>query len=236
MATRSRLPAPDSQAAAQEGGPTRRERRRQRTEDLILEAATQVFQTKGIVATTMQDIAVEVDVVQGTLYNYFPTKEALTVAVVRRLINAFAEELAIQGGDRTTFEPLDLVAFACVAVIEKGVTDPIWRALVERYDVLVDAVHDEIREFAMANLREAVRGGAIKATEAELQLQWRLGSWMMAGAIRDIVQGKLASLDVAFDIALHVLLQKGIPPAEARRIVRKVRNHVRRNREAVSQP
>ncbi|WP_157730630.1 TetR/AcrR family transcriptional regulator [Variovorax sp. HW608] len=223
------MSTPDLQASKQEG-PTRRERRRQRTEDLILEAATRVFQSKGIVTTTMQDIAGVVDVAQGTLYNYFPNKEALTVAVVRRLINAYAEELSAPRDEHNHFEPLELVAFACAALIEKGATDPIWRALVDRHDVLVDTLHDEILDFAMANLRDAMRSGAIKATEAELLLQWRIGSWMIAGAIRDIAQSRLPSLDVSFDIAFHVLLQKGISSAEAKRIIRKVRNHVRKSR------
>src|SRR5689334_6947454 len=92
--------------------PTRRQRRRQRVEDQILDGATQMFLAKGIGATTMQDIATEVDVAQGTLYNYFPNKEALTLSVVRRLINGYARELLNKGSERPSLEPLDLVAYA----------------------------------------------------------------------------------------------------------------------------
>jgi AcrR family transcriptional regulator len=207
--------------------PTRRQRRRQRVEDQILDGATQMFLAKGIGATTMQDIATEVDVAQGTLYNYFPNKEALTLSVVRRLINGYARELLNKGSERPNLEPLDLVAYACVAIIEKGVSDPLWRALVERFDALNDALHDEIGEFALANLHDAVRGGAITGSEAELNMQWRIGSWMIAGAIRDIVLGRLETA-AKFDVALHILLQKGVAPTEAKRIVRKIRDHLRR--------
>ncbi|MBI5277735.1 MAG: TetR/AcrR family transcriptional regulator [Burkholderiales bacterium] len=207
--------------------PTRRQRRRQRVEDEILEGATQMFLAKGIGATTMQDIATEVDVAQGTLYNYFPNKEALTLSVVRRLINRYARELLNKGSERPNLEPLELVAYACVAIVDKGVTDPLWRALVERFDAFNDALHDEIGEFALANLHDAVRSGAISGSEAELSMQWRIGSWMIAGVIRDIVLGRLEAA-AKFDVALHILLQKGVSQTEAKRIVRRIRDHLRR--------
>lgn len=55
----------------------RRARKRTKTLDLIAETAIRLFQSLGYEAVTMEQIAVEADVAKGTLYNHFPTKEAV---------------------------------------------------------------------------------------------------------------------------------------------------------------
>ena len=88
--------------------PGRRERRRTQTLDLVATTAMQLFESQGYEATTMEQIAVAADVAKGTLYNHFPTKEAvlahwmhLTLAAdaprLRETLDApgtFAEKLA----------------------------------------------------------------------------------------------------------------------------------------------
>jgi AcrR family transcriptional regulator len=51
-----------------------------RTSD-ILAAATHLFATKGIEATTMHDIATEAGISAGAIYRYFPSKDQLLRAV-----------------------------------------------------------------------------------------------------------------------------------------------------------
>ena len=65
----------------------RRERKRQRTANLIAETAFQLFEIHGYDAVTMERIAVEADVAKATLYKYFPVKEAL-------LAHQFRQEIA----------------------------------------------------------------------------------------------------------------------------------------------
>ena len=47
------------------------------TRQRILDAAIQAFRQQGFEATTTRDIAAAADIATGTLFNYFPTKEAL---------------------------------------------------------------------------------------------------------------------------------------------------------------
>lgn len=170
----------------------------------------------------MQHIAEAADVAQGTLYNYFPTKEALTIAVARRMMKVYGRALLEEELSRGDLDPLHIVALATVRLITEGVTDPFWRVLVFRYDVLADALHDELEEFAMRNLAEASRLKMLKTDDDNLKMLWRLGAWVIAGAIRDIVNGHLAE-DQKFATAAHVLMQQGITPAESMAIVRRVR-------------
>jgi AcrR family transcriptional regulator len=52
------------------------------TRQRILEAAKELFQSAGFEATTTRDIAREAGIAAGTLFNYFPTKEAIVLALV----------------------------------------------------------------------------------------------------------------------------------------------------------
>ncbi len=57
--------------------PGRRERRRTQTLDHVASTAMRLFEAQGYDATTMEQIAQQSDVAKGTLYNHFPTKEAI---------------------------------------------------------------------------------------------------------------------------------------------------------------
>ena len=60
------------------------QRRSQVTVDALLEAAAQVFEAHGYAAGTTNRIAERAGVSIGTLYQYFPNKEALAVALLER--------------------------------------------------------------------------------------------------------------------------------------------------------
>ena len=57
--------------------PGRRERKRQQTLDHLADTAWMLFEAQGYDQVTMEAIAEAADVAKGTLYKYFPVKEAL---------------------------------------------------------------------------------------------------------------------------------------------------------------
>lgn len=56
--------------------PGRRAWKKQDVKQRIYEAAMELFQEKGYVSTTVQEIAEQAGVSRATMFNYFPTKEA----------------------------------------------------------------------------------------------------------------------------------------------------------------
>jgi AcrR family transcriptional regulator len=54
---------------------------KQETEQRIIDAAVRLFRSQGFEATTTRDIARAAGIATGTLFNYFPTKEAIVVSL-----------------------------------------------------------------------------------------------------------------------------------------------------------
>jgi AcrR family transcriptional regulator len=75
-----------------------RERKKERTHQLIAETARTLFQERGFDAVTVDDVAREADVSRKTVFNYFPNKEDLFYSG----LELFEAELldAIRGRER----------------------------------------------------------------------------------------------------------------------------------------
>lgn len=89
-----------SQTSANTG---RRGRRRRETAERLGSAAMALFETQGYEAVTMEQIAAAADVAKGTLYNYFPLKEALLAYQFQREIAAGMDELAAEMRRKRSF-------------------------------------------------------------------------------------------------------------------------------------
>ncbi len=86
----------------QDRGPKFR-RRAEARPDEVLDAALELFMDKGFAATRVEDIAKRAGLSKGTVYLYFPSKEAVLEGLVRRAIIPIADSaldaLATYEGD-----------------------------------------------------------------------------------------------------------------------------------------
>lgn len=61
-----------------------RDQQKQEREHRIVKAAEKLFAKKGYAEVAMEDVAARASVAVGTIYNYFPSKSELLLAIVRR--------------------------------------------------------------------------------------------------------------------------------------------------------
>jgi len=73
-------PADPGRAAAKPPG--RRERRKQKTREALLDAALALFGERGLYETRVEDVTEKADVGKGAFYNYFGSKTVLVAALV----------------------------------------------------------------------------------------------------------------------------------------------------------
>jgi AcrR family transcriptional regulator len=86
-AARQVEPAPDP-------GPSRRERKKERTRREIYEAAMRLFARAGFEAVTIADICEAADVGRGTFFLHFPSKAALLYEFNQRVAEEFRASLS----------------------------------------------------------------------------------------------------------------------------------------------
>jgi AcrR family transcriptional regulator len=166
MAGRSSRPG----TAGAPAPPGRRARQKAQRERRILRAAEALFARRGFAATSMEDVARRAGLAVGTLYNYFPSKTELALALLRR-----ETEAALAAGEAVCGAPPEDAVAAVAALL----------------DVYVDLVarhgRDRVRQLVVAFV---TRAGPIGRAAFEMDLRL-LGQ--LAGLLgRLAAAGKLA--------------------------------------------
>lgn len=84
------------------------------TRQRLMDAAEEIFGTKGFYQTSVTDITAKAGVAQGTFYLYFPSKNEIFRALVEHLSHVLRKETelaASKGKDRLEAERLGIEAF-----------------------------------------------------------------------------------------------------------------------------
>lgn len=100
------------------------QRRSEATVDTILEAAAQVFRVHGAKGATTNRIAERAGVSIGSLYQYFPNKEALLIALMERHIGSSIAMLGDVLQRSANASPRERVHAAVACVLDIHMEDP----------------------------------------------------------------------------------------------------------------
>lgn len=159
-------------------GPAGRVARRQRqTREALIRAARAVMSEKGVDSATVLEIAERADIGAGTVYNYFKSKEDLAIAVLEEMMHGLA--LRIEEATQSFEDPAQVYAYGIRTVLETATTDVRWKQLLNRSEVIADALFRRMGPFAIRDLRRAADAGRFKIPNAELV--WRLTSHAIVG-------------------------------------------------------
>ncbi|MCW2861595.1 MAG: transcriptional regulator [Actinoallomurus sp.] len=98
----------------------RRERKKQRTRESLVDAAFRLFQEKGFEATTVEEIADAVDVSSRTFFRYFASKEDVVLTYQEEQFTTMLEELAARPKAEPVMTALRNAAVSVLRACEDG--------------------------------------------------------------------------------------------------------------------
>jgi AcrR family transcriptional regulator len=148
------------------------------TRKRILDVAQQLFAAKGFESTTTRDIAREAEIGAGTLFNYFPSKEAVVASLVAEAVTGAHRRFA---ADSPTADSLEEELFAFVAAGLRKLK-PLRKNLPAVLETMLSPLvtHEGMESQSLrashleAVIRLAVGHGFAELTPVALQLYWAL--------------------------------------------------------------
>ena len=187
------------------------------TRKRILQSARRLFADSGYDTTTTRDIAVASQIATGTLFNYFPTKEAIVASLAREAID---DALA---SDIPTADTLEEDLFALVAAGLRKLR-PLRRHLPSLLETSLSPLaatrpDDDATAFRLLQLDRvaslAAGHGFGPLPPTALQLSWTLYTGALLFWAGDESRGQqetLALLDDSVDMFVGWLRQQGTTP------------------------
>jgi len=183
---------------------------RERTRELLLDAAVRVFARKGAGAAAIHEIAAEAGVANGTFYNYFRTREALLEATSLRL--ALRLHTAIAASRTGVADPAERVAIGCRRFVLQARHDPVWAAALLRVWHSTPVLSASAADPLLADLRAGRRVRRLKYVNETAALDLVQGT--VLSGMRSVLEGRAVD-EHASAIAAVVLRGLGVAPAEA---------------------
>ncbi|WP_131742265.1 TetR family transcriptional regulator [Actinomadura roseirufa] len=113
-AAEPRPPEPESRP------PGRRERKKQRTREALVDAAFALFARKGFDSTTVEEIADAVDVSSRTFFRYFSSKEDVALTFQEDQFRAVVAALAARPADEPIMTALRRTVVGIATACERG--------------------------------------------------------------------------------------------------------------------
>lgn len=158
----------------------RRTRQAKVRRQAILRAAAQVFARKGFERATTREIAQEADIAEGTIYNYFASKEQLVVALAS-LVQEQVEEVIsglVAGGDArvdvTAAIDMVLALIASNVVVIRGLVTALWDRGPRFGGYLIPGAHNWIARVA-EYLEGRAAAGSIRPCDVQTVARMVMG-------------------------------------------------------------
>jgi AcrR family transcriptional regulator len=189
-------------------------RRAEARPDEVLDAALDLFLEKGFASTRVEDIATRAGISKGAVYLYFPSKEAILEALVKRAVVPIADS-ALAVLSNYSGDPRPVIT-AALKLVAGRVTDPKFAAVPR---LMIREIIN-FPEFAQMYLRE-VLDRVIPAVQRLIQ------NGINEGYLRK-VDPELTLRSVIGPLIAHILIAElfGIQPEGGLEIDRLVDNHL----------
>ncbi len=190
---------------------TRGHKKRARTRQALVEAAMRIYARKGAGELALNELAAEAEMSNGTVYNYFTTREEVLTAVGVSLIEDFSRR--IDASMRDLLNAPQRVAAAMRMIIERGVADRDWAMAIVRVMHFDEGMRSASIEFLRADLQAGLSQGEFSYSDEQVALEMFLS--VTLGSLRSVVEGRAAA-DRASQAAEITLRALGVSLEQAR--------------------
>lgn len=206
------MPTPPS--ALHENQPlTRGHKKRERTRRGLVDAALRLIARKEVGEIALLEVAAEAEVSNGTIYNYFRTRDEVLEAVGITLAAEFSDAIsAISANVKSGAQRLSI---GVRMFIRRAADDHQWANALLRIIHFDQAIRSRLATHVLDDLREGLREGAFTFEDEGIAMDIVVSC--TTGAMRSVVEGRaVTGHDV--QVAEMVLKALGVTPARARKI------------------
>ncbi|EJM56001.1 TetR/AcrR family transcriptional regulator [Pseudomonas sp. KB_15] len=195
---------------------TRGHKKRERTRRGLVDAALRLVARKEVGEIALFEVAAEAAVSNGTIYNYFRTRDEVLEAVGIAMAAEFSDAISVLNADvQCGAQRLSIGVrmFVC-----RAATDHQWANALLRIIHFDQAVRSRLAAHVLGDLREGLREGTFAYEDEGVALDLVLSC--TTGAMRSVVEGR-AVVGHDLRVAEMILQALGVTPARARRIAGK---------------
>jgi len=185
--------------------------KRERTRSALIDSAINVIADKGFEAASIKEITQAAGLANGTFYNHFTDREALT----REAASVVAVEIALEIEDevKDIADALDKVIISSDKMIERSLSAPTWgKIFIGAWHHLNDFGQD-VAQVMRRDLKLAKRQGSINVSINQL-LELQLIALIVLATSLQLASGR--SKATRLSTAESILRLLGIAPEEAK--------------------
>lgn len=192
---------------------TRGYKKKARTRQQLIEAALRIYAHKGVGELALNELAEEAGVSNGTVYNYFRTREEVMEAVGVTLAEALSRQVtAVSVG---VSHGAERMAIGVRTFLSKAEADPQWASALVRIVRYAEGMRSALAGAVRADLQLGLRQGEFRYADEDIALAFVVSA--TTGAMAAVVEGVVPPHHDSI-VAEMVLLGLGVTTQKARRL------------------
>ncbi|MHC8354480.1 TetR/AcrR family transcriptional regulator [Pseudomonas sp. LB3P81] len=195
---------------------TRGHKKRERTRRGLVDAALRLIARKEVGEIALLEVAAEAAVSNGTIYNYFRTRDEVLEAVGIAMAAEFSDAISAVSKDVSC--GAQRLSIGVRMFICRATADHQWASALLRIIHFDQAMRSRLAGHVLGDLREGLRAGTIAYEDERVALDIVVSC--TTGAMRSVVEGR-AVAEYDLRVAEMVLQALGVTPARARKIAGK---------------
>lgn len=194
----------------------RRDRRKARTRQALIDAARRIMADRGVADVSIQQITDAADVGFGSFYNFFPDKAQLFEAALQQVLDEYGAQIDVI--TEPMEDPAEVVAAAIKMMGQLVSANPEMARIFVRTGDSSLVWPSGIAARALRDIEQGVAAGRFTVTNAYAALAMLAGGLFGLLQMQVVLDDSVLGEDISSALAEQVLRGLGVPSSDAARI------------------